>query len=57
MKKGIAGKAGTNLRGSEAITETSTEGILHPEMTAREEDPEITETRAAEATSVHPRKG
>lgn len=56
MRKEIAGKAGTSLSGKGATTEISIERILHPEMKARGDGQEIIETRAAEATSVRPKR-
>ena len=56
MKKGIAGRVGTNSSGKEVITEISIERILHPGMTVREGGHEITEMKAAEANSARPKK-
>lgn len=56
MRKETAGKVGTNLSGKEATTETSIERMLHPEMTARGDALEITETKAVEANLVLPRR-
>ena len=57
MKKVIAGKAGTNLSGKEAIMAIGIEGILRPEMTAREEGLEITGAIAEETNSVLHKRG
>lgn len=56
MKKAIAGKVGTSLSAKGAITGISIERMLRPETTARGDGPGITEARAVEANSVHPKK-
>lgn len=56
MKKAIAGKVGTSLSAKGAITGISIERMLRPETTAHGDGPGITEARAVEANSVHPKK-